>query len=228
MVDLDAGGMSNALVATVMLWGITATATAATPNQPTLREARVAIVLSPHACDVTSHFAIDTIEPIAIDHRVLLGDGAQPPEFVVLGALAGQADTIGHTASLPVSLTGMGRNEYMVRYNARPYGPRMDRCPLLVPSVPTDGLSRAVTIAIEVPRGTTRLPGEFPALTWENDRGRVTLGHMPAFVRVPIAAVGEQVASIDTLDVRRAIDIAAVLTIGVATLAWVTLRRPRR
>jgi hypothetical protein len=219
--------MSKTLVAAVMVCGVAATATAATANQPTLRDARVVIVVSSDACDVTSHFAVDAVEPVAIDHRVMLAGRAEPPEFVVLGALAGQTSTVGHTASLPVSLTGMGRNEYTVRYRVTPYAPRLDRCPLLVPSVATDGLSRTVTIAVEVPHGTTRLPGEFPALTWESDVGRVTLGHMPAFVRVPIAAAGDRVTSIDTLDVRRAIDIAAALTIGVATLAWVALRKPR-
>jgi hypothetical protein len=227
MVDLHAGGMSRAIVVTAIVCGFAAAAAAATPGQATLREARVAIVFSPGACDVTSHFAIDTVEPVAIDHRVMLGDDGRPPEFVVLGALAGQAERIGRTASLRVSLTGTGRNEYTVRYRLIPHGARRDRCPMIVPSVATDGLSRAVAIAVEVPRGAPRLPGEFPAFTWDNERGRITLGHMPSFVRVPLAAAGAPITSIDALDLRRATDVAAILAIGAATLAWLTLRKPR-
>lgn len=214
------------IIVTAMVCGFATTSAAATLSKATLREARVAVVSSPGACDVTSHLAIDTAEPAFVDHRLMLGDEPRPPEFVVLGALAGQAGTIGRTASLRVSLTGTGRNEYTVRYRVTPHGARQDRCALLVPSVPTDGLSRAVSIAVDVPRGATRLPGEFPAFTWDNERGRVTLGHMPAFVRVPLAMAGAPVRSIDALDVRRAIDVAAMLAIGVATLAWATLRRP--
>jgi hypothetical protein len=193
----------------------------------TVRSARVSIVLSPGACEVTSRLVVDTADPIVLEHRVMLPGGREVPTFVVIGGLAGEPDTAGRTVRLPISLTGLGRNEYTVRYRiAAPAGPP-ERCPLLVPFVPTDGVTRAVSIEVEVPAGATRLPGEFPAFTWSGQRGTVVVGHLPSFVRVPYAPRGVAIGWRDTLDARRVIDALALVVIAMSTAAWVALRRRR-
>ncbi len=144
---------------------------------------------------------------------------------VVVGAIAGPIQMEGPTARLPVSLTGPGRNEYIARYRIRTAEGAIDRCPLLVPSVPTDGVSRSVRIDVEVPQGATVLRSAFPAFTWKDRRGSVTIGHIPSFVRVPHAPRGVPVAWRDTVDPARVVDAAALSTIGLSTLAWIVLRR---
>jgi hypothetical protein len=190
----------------------------------TMRDARVTIVFSRGACDVTSRFVVDTPEPVIIDHH-LLSSSNEAPRFAVLAAVAGQTTIVGRTARVPISITGSGRNEYTVRYAVTLPAAAGHRCPLLVPAAPTDGLRRAVHLEVEVPADTTRLPGEFPAFAWDGMRGAVTISHVPSFVRVPHVAAGTAVTWGDTVDVRRIVDIAAFAIIGVSTLAWIALRR---
>jgi len=115
------------IIAAAMIWAVPVAAAAAT-----VRDARVAVVFSPDACDVTSYLVVDTAEPVVVDHRLMLDDERRPPVFAVTGALAGQAETIGRTASLRISLTGAGRNEYMVRYQVDSPAARIEKCPLLM------------------------------------------------------------------------------------------------
>ena len=208
-----------ACVCAVMVAALPAAAIAAT-----LREARVTVVFSPHACDVTSRFVLDTPEPAIVEHRVMLSDG-RASRFAVVGALAGDADIVGRTARVPISITGAGRNEYTVRYSVAFPASAADRCPLLVPSAPTDGLSRTARIEVELPQRATRLPGAFPAFVWSDGRGSVAIAHVPSFVRVPHVAAGAAVRWRDTLDIRRAIDLAAILLIATSTLAWAAYQR---
>jgi hypothetical protein len=191
-----------------------------------MRDARVTIVFSPGGCDVTSRFVVDTAEPAIVEHHLLV-TGTAAPRFVVLGAIVADTNVVGRTARVPVSLTGSGRNEYSVRYAVRLPAAARDRCPLLVPAAPTDGVSRAVQLEVEVPPESNRLPGEFPAFAWEGGRGAVTISHMPSFVRIPYVARGTPVTWRETIDVRRIVDVAALAIIGVSTLAWAALRRRR-
>jgi hypothetical protein len=204
--------------------GLVVAAFTARAEAATLRDARVTVVFSSAGCDVTSRFVVDTSEPEVVDHHVMLSSDAMP-RFVVLGAIAGQASVVGRTARVPMSLTGSGRNEYSVRYSiALPLAAR-DRCPMLVPGAPTDGVTRGVRLEVEVPAGASRLPGEFPAFAWDGARGAVAISHMPSFVRIPHLPEGSAVTWRDRVDVRRILDAAAVTIIGVSTLAWVALRR---
>lgn len=154
----------------------------------------------------------------------MLNPGRAAPEFAVIGGMAGEAETIGRTARVPISLTGSGRNEYSIRYRVAVPGSVVDRCPLLVPSAPADGVTRAVRIEVDLPADARRLPGEFPAFAWDEQHGAVTVGHMPSFVRVPYVPGGAPLTWRDTLDTRRVIDIAALVAIGMSTAAWVALR----
>jgi len=102
------------------------------------------------------------------------------------------------------------------------------RCALLVPDAPTDGVSRAVEVEVRLPPEGRRLPGEFPALTWYGNAGRVTLGHVPAFVLAPHAAAGMPESWWQTLDTRRAVDLGALALVAAATALWIwRQRRPR-
>jgi hypothetical protein len=191
----------------------------------TLREARIAIVFSPSACDVTARYVVDTADPAIVEHRLMLGGSVAPPDFAVIGSVAGNAQIIGNTARVPISVVGSGRNEYSVRYRFTSNGAPVDRCPLLVPSAPTDGLRRSVTIDVRLPSDATRLPGEFPLLAWEGLRGAVTLGHVPSFVRAPHVQQGERPGWRERLDARRVVDVTAVLAIAVSTAVWIALRK---
>ena len=173
---------------------------------------------------MTSRFVVDTADPAIIDHHVL-STGDVAPRVTVLGAIAGETSIVGRTARVPLSLTGTGRNEYSVRYAVTLPAAARDRCPLLVPAAPTDGVSRTVRLEVDVPREASRLPGEFPAFAWDGLRGAVTIGHMPSFVRVPHVAPGAPVTWRDTFDVRRAVDVFALAIIVISTLAWTALRR---
>jgi hypothetical protein len=214
------------MIRVACVWGAVAAAVPAAALAGTVRDAGISVVFSARGCDVTSRFVLDTSQPEIVEHRLMLS-GGEPPDFVVLGAVGGRAEIVGRTARLPISITGAGRNEYHVRYSASPPGGAPDRCPLLVPSAPTDGLTRAVRIDVEVPVGTRRLPGEFPAFTWTGRRGAVSIGHMPSFVRVPHVAQDAPVAWRRTLDIRRMIDFAAMATIALTTVGWIARRRRR-
>lgn len=206
--------------------GLVAAGLATPAAAAVVREARVTVVFSPGACDVTTRVAIDTVEPGVIEHRLMI-DRPDPPGFVVVGGIAGRTDVVSRTARLRISIAGSGRNEYTVRYRAPLADGPTQRCPLLVPGVPTDGVSRGVRLDVEVPDGATVLPGQFPAFTWNDRRGSVTIGHMPAFVRVPHLPRGAPVTWRDGLDVERLVDTGAIAVIGASTLAWIARRRRR-
>lgn len=190
----------------------------------TVRDARVRVEFSPGGCDVAARFVVDTAEPVVVDHHLLMS-GEVAPRFALVGAIPGETTVVGRTARLRVSLTGSGRNEYSVRYSVNLPAAARDRCPLLVPAAPTDGISRAVHLEVAVPAGANRLPGAFPAFAWDGLHGAVIISHMPSFVRVPHVAAGTAVSWRDRLDVGRIVDVAAVAIIGVSTIAWITLRR---
>jgi hypothetical protein len=192
----------------------------------TLREARISVAFLPGRCDVTARFVVDTAEPAWIDHRLLLDDNVNPP-FAVTGAVASTGEVVGRTVRLPVSLVGTGRNEYQVHYRSAIAQPQTDRCPLLVPDAPSDGGTRGVELLVTLPPDVVLLPGSFPALAWDDRTGRVSLGHVPSFVRAPHAARGTPLGWRDTLDVQRYVDVAAIVVIAAATLAWAAVRKAR-
>jgi hypothetical protein len=61
-----------------------------------------------------------------------------------------------------------------------------------------------------------------PTLRWEGDEGVATIGHLPAFVRVPYAMPGEPAP----WDINAIMDGASIVTLAVATLVW--WRRQKR
>lgn len=65
-------------------------------------------------------------------------------------------------------------------------------------------------------------------MAWEEGRGSVRLGHVPAFVTVPHAPASEEVSWHRSFDLRTALDTTAVAILLVASAIWVASRRRRR
>jgi hypothetical protein len=183
---------------------------------PVLRSADIQIVIrSADACEVTMTLAVEGGGPI--DHRIEAREDSQ----ITLGAVRGarqvsEPRTVGRTLSLVVETT---TSEYALAYSAQRPGAQ-NRCPMWVPAAPADGVSRAVRISVELPSGMTA-GGTMPAFTWNGPTGTTTLGHIPAFVRVPFAPEGESTI----WDVSTAMDGLAILVFAAASGIWIWRRR---
>ena len=153
-----------------------------------------------------------------IDHRVETFDGGGADLVDVRGARpVGDVRSIGRTQSLVLR---PDQATYGFRYRARQPDDFAGRCPIWLPAVPTDGRSRAVSIRIQLPPGST--PGRsMPAFEWTGSLGSTRLGHLPAFVRVPYAAEGESPA----FDIGRMMDAVAVFVFIAATAIWAWRRK---
>ncbi len=193
----------------------------------TLTSARATIAVGADgACDVRMQFVVEAEAPAVAGHLLLLGDPGSVGAVAVSGAPGGATRTAGRALHVPVSLAA-GRNEYEARYRvAQPAG--RARCALLVPEVATDGLGRVVRIDTTLPDGATRLPGDFPALAWSGNRGTVDLGHLPAFTSVSYRPAGEAAGALESFDIRRSMDVAAVVVLLGATIVWSVSRRRAR
>ena len=62
-----------------------------------------------------------------------------------------------------------------------------------------------------------------PTFRWEGDEGVATIGHLPAFVRVPYAMPGEPAP----WDINTIMDAASIVTLIGSTLIWARYRRRR-
>jgi hypothetical protein len=176
------------------------------------------VVSSPTTCEVTMALRIEGASDV--EHRIEAFDGSQIDLDEVSGAQPlGEARPIGRTRSL---LLRLGQPEYQIRYRARQGAARRDRCPLWLPAVPTTGLLDAVRLEVHLPAGS-RPSSSMPAFTWTGVTGTATLGHVPAFVRVPFAAAGEAAA----WDLLRVMDGIAVTMLVGASSIWLWRRRRR-
>jgi hypothetical protein len=192
-----------------------------------LRSAHATIeIVGDGTCDVQIQFVTVSDAPATVRHTLLASESARVDEVSIAGAAAGDVVRQGRTLVVPVSL-GAGETVYTARYRVQQQA-GAGWCSLLVPDAPTAGASRAVQIDAAIPAGTQRLPGEFPAMSWEDRRGTARLGHMPAFTTLPHAAKGEAVSWRRSFDVRRTLDSAAVLFLVGASVIWAVSRRQRR
>ncbi len=146
------------------------------------------------------------VEALAID--LVDVQGAAP---------VGEPRTIGRTRSLVLRPTAAS---YELRYRATQSDERAYRCPMWLPTTPTDGISRTVRFLVDVPASATP-GGSMPAMAWTGTRGTTTLGHVPAFVRVPFALGGDPPG----WDVARVMDAAAVVVFAGASGLWIWRRR---
>jgi hypothetical protein len=183
---------------------------------PVLRSADIRIVIrSADACDVRMILAVDGAT--AIDHRIEAVEGSQIDLTDIHGARQVQPPRpIGRTLSL---ILEAGAADYELAYSVQRSGGQ-GRCPLWVPAAPADGVSRAVRVAVDLPSGMSSR-GTMPALAWHGPRGTTTLGHIPAFVRVPYVASGESAL----WDVSTAMDALTIVVFAGASAIWIWRRK---
>jgi hypothetical protein len=205
-------GLAIAAIVLLMAFGWPTSASAA----PVLRSADIRIVIrSADACEVTMTLAVEGGGPI--DHRIEALENSRIDLVAVRGARqVAEPRTVGRTLSLVLETT---TSEYAVTYSAQRPGAQ-NRCPLWVPAAPADGMSRAVRISVELPPGMTA-GGTMPAFTWNRQTGTTTLGHIPAFVRVPFAPDGQS----PIWDVSTVMDALAILVFAAASGIWIWRRR---
>ncbi|MCA1583842.1 MAG: hypothetical protein LC791_03370 [Acidobacteria bacterium] len=190
---------------------------------PVLRsaDARIAVT-SPHSCEVMLTVAV--ADAGEVEHRLAVFEGTTVDLVGLDGAgQVGAVTPVGRTQALVLRPDRTGA-PYTVRYRVRAPDSRDHRCPLWIPTVPTDGQSRgAVQLQIDLPSGAVPNGGSLPSFAWRGGRGTTTLGHVPAFVRVPYAGSEEERGA--RWDVTRAMDATAAAVFIVATACWVWRRR---
>jgi hypothetical protein len=184
---------------------------------PAVREAEVRVVFaSPTSCTVDLALTVDAVE---VEHRIDVAEGADIHLLGVAGArVVGEPTDVGRTRALVVE-PGTGR--YSLRYAASQPPHRAGRCPLWIPTIPTEGRGRRVRIVVRIPEGATAR-GTMPSFDWAGGEGTAAIGHLPAFVRVPHALPGEPVP----WDMARVMDGVSIAALALASLAWA--RRSRR
>jgi hypothetical protein len=178
-------------------------------------DARVAI-LSPTVCEVRLAVTVDGAAEI--EHRLEVLEGAVVGDLTARGAEVTAVRTVGRTQAVHVR-PQTAAYELSYRVEQPPAG--RFRCPLWLPTTPADGRSRAVQLAVTLPVGA-QPSGTMPAFTWRDGVGAATLGHLPAFVRVPYAADGVSAP----WNLARLMDGVSVAVLVVASLLW--LLRARR
>ncbi|HMF94947.1 MAG TPA: hypothetical protein VKE96_11655 [Vicinamibacterales bacterium] len=197
------------------------TARPALSATPVLRAADARITIASRtSCDVRLSVTIDGATEV--EHRLARADGDGRQLVTVEGAgLVEPIRDVGATVSLRLRPTGTSYSlSYSVQHREpiriRFLDPVRDRCPIWLPTIPTDGRSRAVRMTIELPPGSTA-GATMPALAWNGSVGTATLGHLPSIVRVPYAANGEAMP----WSLPGAIDTLAISTVAAATAAWI-------
>jgi hypothetical protein len=173
---------------------------------------------SPTACTV--ELGVTIADAVQVEHRVEIAEGGRVDLIEVSGATPeGPPTDIGRTRALtlrPESAT------YTLRYDVQLPAARAGRCPLWIPTVAADVRAASVRVTTRLPSGA-RAAGTMPTLRWNGDEGTATIGHLPAFVRVPYAMPGEPAP----WDIATIMDTASIVTLVASTLAWARYRRRR-
>lgn len=195
----------------------------------TLRQADATVKwIDAAQCTATMALRIETDAPALVDHRAIVYEGARIENVAVHGDGI-QVETnhaIGRTQSLTVRLPQAGTFSYAIDYRAIEPAEWLYRCPVWLPVVPADGLSRNVHLAVDLPAGAQPVGAMLPRLTWRaSGRGETTLGHLPAIVRIHFTRPGEPVQWSDTIDLVRLVDAAAIIALVAATAGWALGRR---
>ena len=166
---------------------------------------------SPTACTV--ELGVTLADAVQVEHRVEIADGGRVDLIDVSGATpAGPPADIGRTRALTLRPEGAS---YTLRYEVQLPAARASRCPLWIPTVAADLRAASVRVTTRLPSGA-RAAGTMPTFRWNGDEGTATIGHLPAFVRVPYAMPGEPAP----WNIGRIMDIFSIATLVVATLAW--------
>ncbi len=200
---------------------------AAAPDRIVEADVRVRLVDST-TFDVAMTLTLELTAERTVDHRLMLYSGTRVGHVIVsgTGVTAQPERTIGTTRSLPMVIEA-GRHRYRITYEIVQTAEWAHRCPVWLPEVPTDGTSRSVRIEVELPAGAALLPDTFPSLApLGAGDARVTLGHLPAVLRLLHAARGERPSWLDRVSRRRLVDATAIVIL-VAAAAIRVARRAR-
>lgn len=183
---------------------------------PAVTDANVRVeFVSPISCTVVLEVGV---EADAVEHRIEVAEGAAVELLGISGARPeGDPTDIGRTRALVVVPDG---SRYTLHYRVTQPPSRSGRCPLWIPTLPTAGQGRVVQIAVRVPPGAT-VTGSMPSFEWTGEEGTASIGHLPAFVRVPYALPGEP----RPWNIARLMDTVAVVTLLTATALWTRRRR---
>jgi hypothetical protein len=190
-----------------------------------LRRADVRVALtSAHSCDVTADFTIETKSRIDVIHRLQLFEGARAELVGVSGAgkEAGVPRVEGRTMVLGIAVEPAAPGPYSIRYRVTQPDEWQYRCPIWLPSTPTDGQTGSVRLQVDVPPGTVPTRGSFPAFSWsQSQQGTARIGHVPAFVRVPFLEAGHDPGWWARQDLASLTDTTAIAVLVIGTVMWV-------
>ncbi len=186
---------------------------------PVLTNADAAVrFTSPLACEVA--LTLTVTGATDVEHRLELLEGASVRLVALERAVeARPAQDIGRTRTLVVA-PAAGAPQYVLRYRIQQARSRPGRCPIWLPTVPTDGRSRSVRVTIDLPDGQTA-SGTMPTFAWQGTRGTAVLAHLPAFVIVPFADAGAP----RPWDIARVMDAVALASLAVASAVWLRRRK---
>jgi hypothetical protein len=166
---------------------------------------------SPVACRV--ELGVSIADATQVEHRIEIADGGRVDLIDITGATpAGPPTDIGRTRALTLRPEG---TSYTLRYRVQLPEARSSRCPLWIPTVAAGVTAAPVRVTARLPQGA-RAAGTMPTFRWNGDEGTATIGHLPAFVRVPYAMPGEPAP----WDIGRLMDWFSIATLVVATLVW--------
>ena len=189
-----------------------------------LSGARVQIAMTdPLTCDVTASIALALDRGGDIEQRLQRFEGSRVELVGITGAeQAAPRRSIGVTEAFTLRFPGAGSYRYEVRYRVTQPDEWAYRCPLWLPTVAAAGRPRSVEIEVTLPAAAQPAGGSFPALQWEGGTGRATLGHLPAFVRLPYAAAGGRAPM---RDMGRLMELTAIGMLVAGTALWALRQR---
>src|SRR5262245_13932196 len=160
------------------------TARPALTATPVLRAADARIIITSRtSCDVRLAVTIDGATEV--EHRLAIAVGDRRQLVNLEGArLVEPIRDVGATLSLRLRPSGTSYSlSYSVQHQEPPrigfLDPVRDRCPIWLPTIPTDGRSRAVRMTVGLPPGSTA-GATMPAFTWDGTVGTATIGHLPS------------------------------------------------
>jgi hypothetical protein len=178
----------------------------------------------PVTCDVTASIALTLDHGGEIEQRLQRLDGSRVDLLEISGAeQVAPPRPIGVTDALSIRFPTAGNHRYEVRYRVTQPDEWAYRCPVWLPAVAADGRSRNVQIEVTLPSAARPVGGSFPTFEWDGATGRATLGHLPAFVRLPYVAPGEPRRPMR--DLGRMMELAALGVLLAGTVLWVARRR---
>jgi len=203
----------------VLIGGATLLAAPAAAAPAVLRGADAAVEFTaPVTCAVQLSVTVDGVAA-PVEHRLEHLEGAAATLDGVDGGRAELVRAVGRTLVAHITPAAPA---YTLRYRVTQPPAGAFRCPVWLPTTPADGRSRAVRVTVTVPPAAVPV-GTFPAFVWTGRTGIATLGHLPAFVRVPYAGADVE----PPWNLAGLMDGVSLGVLAVASLVWWRRRQGR-